>query len=211
MCAKIDEPGVMDSGANVSVTNPLTVHKFNLSPQRWERPFHIIFGNGARFHCTHYAHFGPILGKVAIVDGAPDTLLSIAVLTARGFKVRFLPSGQGVGIYKDQKLLFHGPQHEESRLFHIDIQSLIHPPTEIGLTASTPTAPPPAPNQTHNPALRRKDAHTMWPIVLISTSTRLATFYGFTREWDTHPDLLCTSRSCTERGQDSLTVSSQPK
>ena len=30
MCAKIDEPGVMDSGANVSVTNPLTVAKFNL-------------------------------------------------------------------------------------------------------------------------------------------------------------------------------------
>ena len=74
MRAKIDEPGVMDSGANVSVTNPLTVDKFNLVPQRWERPFHIIFGNGARFHCTHYAHFGPILGQVAIVKGAPDTL-----------------------------------------------------------------------------------------------------------------------------------------
>jgi hypothetical protein len=114
MCAKIDEPGVMDSGANVSVTNPLTVAKFNLTPQRWERPFHFIFGIGARFHCTHYAHFGPILGQVAIVEGAPDTLLSIAVLTARGYEVRFLPSGQGVGIYKDQKLLFHGPQHEQS-------------------------------------------------------------------------------------------------
>ena len=111
MCARDDEPGVMDSGANISVTNPLTVGKFHLEPQRWERPFHIVFGNGARFHCTHYAHFGPILGQVAIVEGAPDTLLSIAVLTARGFEVRFLPSGQGVGIYKDQKLLFHGPQH----------------------------------------------------------------------------------------------------
>jgi len=133
MCAKIDEPGVMDSGANVSVTNPFTVTKFNLTPQRWERPFHIIFGNGARFHCTHYAHFGPILGQVAIVDGAPDTLLSIAVLTARGYEVRFLPSGQGVGIYKDQRLLFHGPQHEQSRLFHIDIQSLIHPPPDIDI------------------------------------------------------------------------------
>ena len=102
MCAKIDEPGAIDSGANVSVTNPLTVAKFHLEPQRWERPFHIVFGNGARFHCTHYAHFGPILGQVAIVEGAPDTLLSIAVLTARGFEVRFLSNDQGVGIYKDQ-------------------------------------------------------------------------------------------------------------
>ena len=113
--------------------NTFTVTKFNLTPQRWERPFHIIFGNGARFYCTHYAHFGPILGQVAIVDGAPDTLLSIAVLTARGYEVRFLPSGQGVGIYKDQRLLFHGPQHEQSRLFHIDIQSLIHPPSDIDI------------------------------------------------------------------------------
>jgi hypothetical protein len=88
-------------------------------------------GTGARFHCIHYAHFGPILGQVAIVEGAPDTLLSIAVLTARGFEVRFLLSGQGVGIYKDQKLLFHGPQHEQSRLFHIDIQSLINSPEDL--------------------------------------------------------------------------------
>ena len=67
------------------------------------------------------------------MEGAPDTLLSIAVLTARGFEVRFLPNGQGVGIYKDLKLLFHGPQHEQSRLFHIDIQSLIHPPEDIAI------------------------------------------------------------------------------
>jgi hypothetical protein len=135
----------MDSGANVSVTNPLTVSKFNLTPQRWERPFHIIFGNGARFHCTHYAHFGPILGQVAIVDGAPDTLLSVAVLTARGYEVRFLPNGQGVGIYKSEKLLFHGPQHEQSRLFHIDIQSLIHPPTDIDKDPHDPLSTDPDP------------------------------------------------------------------
>ena len=28
--------------------------------------------------CTHYANFGSIIGKVAIVDTAPDTLLSIS-------------------------------------------------------------------------------------------------------------------------------------
>ena len=88
-CARIEEPGVMDSGANVSITNPKIVAKFNLTPQQWERSFHIIFGNGGRFACTHYADFGPILGRIAIVDEAPDTLLSIAVLTDRGFEVRF--------------------------------------------------------------------------------------------------------------------------
>ena len=46
------------------------------------------------------------------MEGAPVTLLSIAVLKARGYEVPFIPSGQGVGIYKDQKLLFHGAQHK---------------------------------------------------------------------------------------------------
>ena len=62
-CARIEEPGVMDSGANVSITNPKIVAKFNLTPQQWERSFHIIFGNGGSFACTHYADFGPILAE----------------------------------------------------------------------------------------------------------------------------------------------------
>ena len=53
MSAKVDEPGVMDSGANISITNYDVITKFNLQPQRWEQPFHIKFGNGSRFHCTH--------------------------------------------------------------------------------------------------------------------------------------------------------------
>ena len=130
-CARIEEPGVMDSGANVSITNPTIVAKFHLTPQRWERSFHIIFGNGGRFACTHYADFGPILGRIAIVDEAPDTLLSIAVLTDRGYEVRFLAEGQGVRIYSKGNLIFSGPQHPHSKLFHIDIQSLIHPPSRL--------------------------------------------------------------------------------
>ena len=38
-----------------------------------------------------------------------------------------------MGIYKEQQLLFHGPQHEHSWLFHIDIQSLIHPPEDLAI------------------------------------------------------------------------------
>jgi hypothetical protein len=120
----------MDSGANISITNPQIVAKINLTPQRWERSFHINFGNGGRFACTHYADFGPILGRIAIVDEAPDTLLSIAVLTDRGYEVRFLAEGQGVHIYSKGQLLLKGPQHPHTKLFHIDIQSLIHPPPD---------------------------------------------------------------------------------
>ena len=77
MSAIVDEPGVKDSGANISITNPTVVSKFNLQPQRWDQPFHIKFGNGSCYFCTHFAYFGPILGRIAIVDAAPDTLISM--------------------------------------------------------------------------------------------------------------------------------------
>jgi len=50
---------------------------FNIKPKPWA-PFDIIFGNNSKFQYTHYADLGPILGRVTIVDHAPDTLISIA-------------------------------------------------------------------------------------------------------------------------------------
>ena len=77
---------VADSGANVSVTNPAIVARFGLTPQPWSRPFNIVFGNNSEFRCTQFADFGPVLGKLAIVDDAPDTLISIAALAERGIE-----------------------------------------------------------------------------------------------------------------------------
>ncbi len=118
MSATIDEPGIMDSGANISITNTDIVQSFHLQPQRWSQPFHIKFGNGSRFLCTHFAYFGPILGKVAIVDGAPDTLISISTLTDKGYEVKFLADGKGVGIFLQDQLLYHGPQHPHKAVAH---------------------------------------------------------------------------------------------
>ena len=45
---------IADSGANISVINPRTADKFQLSPQPWPRPFDIVFGNNTRVKCTHF-------------------------------------------------------------------------------------------------------------------------------------------------------------
>ena len=55
---------------------------FNIKPKPWA-PFDKIFGNNSKFQYTHYADLGPILGRDAIVDHAPDTLISIANLSER--------------------------------------------------------------------------------------------------------------------------------
>jgi len=114
---------VADSGANVSVTNPTIVARFGLTPQPWSRPFNIVFGNNSEFQCTHFADFGPLLGKLAIVDDAPDTLISIAALAERGIETRF-NSDLGVGLFFNGQMLYKGRQNPRSKLFELDIATV---------------------------------------------------------------------------------------
>jgi hypothetical protein len=81
--------GVAGGGANISVVNPATAARFRLIPQFWPRPFDIVFGNNSRFTCTQFVDFGPVLGQVALVDNAPDTLISIGALADRSYETRF--------------------------------------------------------------------------------------------------------------------------
>ena len=60
-----------DSGCNLPITNPHTVAHFNLDSHPWPVPRWIKFGNGKRECSTHYANFGPIIAKVAILASAP--------------------------------------------------------------------------------------------------------------------------------------------
>jgi len=185
---------VMDSGANVSITNTEIVAKFNLTPQRWERSFHIIFGNGGRFVCSHYADFGPILGRIAIVGETPDTLLRIAVLTDRGYEVRFLPEGQGVRIYSKGDLLFSGPQHPHSKLFHI--LPTTNPTCQLSPSAWTRPHKSPQRSLSTEPPL---------------SSPQPETYCGSTRRWDILHEQPCTKPSCMEHRLVCQPISHQPK
>ena len=89
--------GPADSGCNLPVTNPRTVQHFDLTPQLWPTPRWIKFANSQREFSTHYADFGQVIGKVAILESAPDTLISIPVLCRKGFETWWrchLSSGQ---------------------------------------------------------------------------------------------------------------------
>ena len=136
-------PGVADSGANISLTTPAIVRQFHLSTHPWPRPFFITFANNSKFQCTHYADFGPVLGPVAIVDHAPDTLISVSSLTERGFSVRFEAWGQGIGIYVGNQLVYKGHQDLKTKLFHVDLLSLIKPTFDIPAPTPPLSAAPP--------------------------------------------------------------------
>jgi len=131
---------IADSGANISVIHPDTAARLNLTPQPWPKPFDITFGNNSKHRCTHFVDFGPILGQVALVDNAPDTLISIGALLDRGYETRF-NSDLGVGIYYQGQLLHQGRRNPTTNLFELDICELsqlppIHHPATPALVHS---------------------------------------------------------------------------
>ena len=131
--SSLEDYGPIDSGCNLPVTNPATVAHFGLTTPAWEVPKWIKFGNGKRECSTHFAHFGPIIGQVAILDSAPDTLISVAVLCLKGLEVSFKIPG-GPGIYLQGVLLHQGVVDPQSNMFYVNIRELL----DMSLKASLP-------------------------------------------------------------------------
>ena len=87
--SQLQDYGPIDNVCNLSVTNPATIAHFRPTIHAWDVPKWIKFDNGKRECSTHFADFGPIIDKVAVVDSAPDTLMSVAVLCLKGREVSF--------------------------------------------------------------------------------------------------------------------------
>jgi len=106
--ASLDREGVCanaDTGCSISVTNPDVVCRLRLSSFLWPKPVRIRVANGVIATSTHYANFGSVLGHVAILDDAPETLLSVSSLCVQGMVVEF-SEGNGVFIKRDSKILY---------------------------------------------------------------------------------------------------------
>ena len=126
---------IADSGANISVTNDHTVKQLGLEKQPMDKPLRVKFGNGSVTECTHFVNMGNILGRVYVVEGAPDTLISIAVICARGYTVTF-DHVQGLTIANDHQPLYQRKKDTHSGLYHLDLTHLF-----TNLRHSLPSAP----------------------------------------------------------------------
>ena len=97
--------------------------RFGLPSKPWSQPFSIRIGNNSVFQCTHYADFGAVLGRLAIVDDVPDTLISTQALAERGIETRF-NRDLGVGLILRDQLLYRGRQNTRTRLYELDLSDL---------------------------------------------------------------------------------------
>jgi len=116
--------GILDSGASISVTNMHTVASYGLELIPWDTgPVSIQFGDGNIEKSTHYVDFNQVFTKIAVIDSAPDTLISIFNLIEAGFDIKL--SKTGTGIYLNDQLVFPGSMCTQNRLFYMDIDKII--------------------------------------------------------------------------------------
>jgi hypothetical protein len=117
--------GILDSGASISVTNPRTVAYYGLTLIPWDTgPVRIQFGDGNVETSTHYVNLNSVFTKIAVMENAPDTLISIFDLVLAGFEIK--QSLLGTGIYLNDNLVFPGTICHQSRLFYMDLNAIVN-------------------------------------------------------------------------------------
>ena len=67
--------GLVDSGAQISVTNVATAAKLGLQKHRYKTPIQIGFAQGAEVMATEYVLMGFVLGKVPVLE--TETIFSL--------------------------------------------------------------------------------------------------------------------------------------
>ena len=78
-----------------------------------------------------------VFSHIAIISGAPDTLLSIANLVRRGFEIGM--SKLGIGVFLGDKLVFRGAIDRE--MFYMDIEELIQSRFKVAKPTSVEETP----------------------------------------------------------------------
>ena len=116
--------GISDTGANIGVTSYDVARFYNRPIMRFVNRLGIHGVGDSVLESTHYADFGQVLGKFALLGGRNvSTLISVSNITERGFTVEY--SSLGVKILFEGVPVTCGRYDEVSRLWYLDIGELL--------------------------------------------------------------------------------------
>jgi hypothetical protein len=87
-------------------------------------PVRIQFGDGNVETSTHYVNLNSVFTKIAVMENAPDTLISIFDLVLAGFEIK--QKLVGTGIYLNDNLVFPGTICHQTRLFYMDLNAIVN-------------------------------------------------------------------------------------
>ena len=123
--------GMMDSGANISIARRELAEKMGVKIIEYDETVSIQFGKeGARSEAIGYANFGELIGDIAIVNDASDTLIHIKTFTDKGMRVVF--DRDIVQIVDEEGIIVIQGKCDESQLYYIDIEEAMKISIEYG-------------------------------------------------------------------------------
>ena len=124
--------GLIDTGANMPMSNPVLAKMLGLPLQLWPEPVHIEFGNSSSGSSTHYIYLGELIGNVALLDSAHATLLTRHCLHQHGISLAFDADGScRLYMQKSGETLYSLTMNSTNDFFKIPLEALL--PYELGL------------------------------------------------------------------------------
>jgi hypothetical protein len=117
---------MVDSGTNVKVCSYSFPALLNIPVQKYPRRKRILFGNNSVSYSEHFAYFGPLIGKVSLLEGASDFLLSVEHFTSKSIMILF-QEDKVYFLNSQFKIITSGNNTvDSSRLYYVNILPLIN-------------------------------------------------------------------------------------
>ena len=114
---------MVDSGANLVVSNMATATNLGLEIFDYDKPITINFGGVKNVECRKYCDLGEILGKVAIVENLPKTLVPIIPFLDKGLAVIYMKDFCLI-VSKSGEIITEAQQQQDG-LFYFDLEPIV--------------------------------------------------------------------------------------
>ena len=123
---QVKQDGVVDSGANINVIPLHVAENMQLTIYQEQKPYSIIFGQGATVLVKEYVMGNGLVNKVAVAEGMNATLFNITQFTDQDMLVIF--DKTTVRVEYDNKLIISGKLLTGSGLYVFDLRELLSAP-----------------------------------------------------------------------------------
>jgi hypothetical protein len=139
MADKLDQSrslsqGMLDTGANLSISHPQLATMLGVTPIDWPRPIPIRYGNSSDDVSKQYIDLGPLLGRVALVESAQSTIITKKALLKCGLSI-VLRSDHVCRLIREstEEVVFELALADPDDFFMIPLQVLLPPSMRVHL------------------------------------------------------------------------------
>jgi len=116
---------VSDSGANISVTSYKFADQFGFKYYKWDKCINIRFGNSSIEQSQYYIICGDVVGRVAVINNATETLLSLWWIASRGFSIELCADTIVFKVTLTNEIVYSQKSDHTHRQWNVDLFALM--------------------------------------------------------------------------------------